>query len=139
MNPRSPPAVRGVGGGQLGAPWELRWVLPLISLEPAVGGSQAVCCHRVIWTNGSLFLNLNRRGRNVRPRLTHLEPPQRCPGLLAQQQDGRGHGTWLGARPCSAMPFCLPCRPSDENHPHVKPDAYVNNLAEAVDILLQQL
>ncbi|KAM9010749.1 phospholysine phosphohistidine inorganic pyrophosphate phosphatase isoform 1-T1 [Ara ararauna] len=30
-------------------------------------------------------------------------------------------------------------RPCDENHPHVKPDAYVNNLAEAVDILLQQL
>ncbi|NXO73497.1 LHPP phosphatase, partial [Phainopepla nitens] len=30
-------------------------------------------------------------------------------------------------------------RPSDENHPVVKPDAYVNNLAEAVDIILQQL
>ncbi|NXK65687.1 LHPP phosphatase, partial [Sylvietta virens] len=30
-------------------------------------------------------------------------------------------------------------RPSDENHPGVKPDAYVNNLAEAVDIILQQL
>ncbi|KAM9282031.1 phospholysine phosphohistidine inorganic pyrophosphate phosphatase [Cariama cristata] len=30
-------------------------------------------------------------------------------------------------------------RPCDENHPHVKPDAYVNNLAEAVDIILQQL
>ncbi|XP_010007116.1 PREDICTED: phospholysine phosphohistidine inorganic pyrophosphate phosphatase [Chaetura pelagica] len=30
-------------------------------------------------------------------------------------------------------------RPCDENHPHVKPDAYVNNLAEAIDILLQQL
>ncbi|NWV35345.1 LHPP phosphatase, partial [Grantiella picta] len=30
-------------------------------------------------------------------------------------------------------------RPSDENHPEVKPDAYVNNLAEAVDIILQQL
>ncbi|XP_062491188.1 phospholysine phosphohistidine inorganic pyrophosphate phosphatase isoform X4 [Pezoporus occidentalis] len=29
-------------------------------------------------------------------------------------------------------------RPCDENHPHVKPDAYVTNLAEAVDILLQQ-
>lgn len=31
-----------------------------------------------------------------------------------------------------------PSRPSDENHPLVKPDAYVNNLAEAVDIILQQ-
>ncbi|KGL99437.1 Phospholysine phosphohistidine inorganic pyrophosphate phosphatase, partial [Charadrius vociferus] len=30
-------------------------------------------------------------------------------------------------------------RPCDENHPHVKPDAYVNNLAEAVDMILQQL
>ncbi|PKK28123.1 phospholysine phosphohistidine inorganic pyrophosphate phosphatase [Columba livia] len=30
-------------------------------------------------------------------------------------------------------------RPSDENHPHVKPDAYVNNLAEAVDVILQQM
>ncbi|NWQ76812.1 LHPP phosphatase, partial [Columbina picui] len=30
-------------------------------------------------------------------------------------------------------------RPCDENHPHVKPDAYVNNLAEAVDVILQQL
>ncbi|XP_071302587.1 phospholysine phosphohistidine inorganic pyrophosphate phosphatase isoform X2 [Agelaius tricolor] len=30
-------------------------------------------------------------------------------------------------------------RPSDENHPEVKPDAYVNNLAEAVDIILQEL
>ncbi|XP_014113209.1 PREDICTED: phospholysine phosphohistidine inorganic pyrophosphate phosphatase isoform X1 [Pseudopodoces humilis] len=30
-------------------------------------------------------------------------------------------------------------RPSDENHPEVKPDAYVNNLAEAVDIILQHL
>ncbi|RLW02198.1 hypothetical protein DV515_00007459, partial [Chloebia gouldiae] len=29
-------------------------------------------------------------------------------------------------------------RPSDENHPEVKPDAYVNNLAEAVDIILQE-
>ncbi|KQK77940.1 hypothetical protein AAES_121694 [Amazona aestiva] len=37
----------------------------------------------------------------------------------------------LAATPCS--------RPCDENHPHVKPDAYVNDLAEAVDILLQQL
>lgn len=32
-----------------------------------------------------------------------------------------------------------PSRPSDENHPQVKPDAYVNNLAEAVDIILQHL
>ncbi|XP_064370428.1 phospholysine phosphohistidine inorganic pyrophosphate phosphatase [Dromaius novaehollandiae] len=30
-------------------------------------------------------------------------------------------------------------RPSDENHPQVKPDAYVNNLAEAVELLLQEL
>ncbi|XP_053926993.1 phospholysine phosphohistidine inorganic pyrophosphate phosphatase isoform X2 [Cuculus canorus] len=30
-------------------------------------------------------------------------------------------------------------RSCDENHPYVKPDAYVNNLAEAVDIILQQL
>ncbi|XP_010220670.1 PREDICTED: phospholysine phosphohistidine inorganic pyrophosphate phosphatase [Tinamus guttatus] len=30
-------------------------------------------------------------------------------------------------------------RPSDENHPQVKPDAYVDNLAEAVELILQQL
>ncbi|XP_052532829.1 phospholysine phosphohistidine inorganic pyrophosphate phosphatase isoform X6 [Tympanuchus pallidicinctus] len=30
-------------------------------------------------------------------------------------------------------------RPSDENHPQVKPDAYVNNLAEAVDTILSQM
>ncbi|XP_032047467.1 phospholysine phosphohistidine inorganic pyrophosphate phosphatase isoform X1 [Aythya fuligula] len=30
-------------------------------------------------------------------------------------------------------------RPCDENHPQVKPDAYVNNLAEAVDVILSQL
>uniref|UniRef100_A0A8B9DC96 Phospholysine phosphohistidine inorganic pyrophosphate phosphatase n=1 Tax=Anser cygnoides TaxID=8845 RepID=A0A8B9DC96_ANSCY len=30
-------------------------------------------------------------------------------------------------------------RPCDENHPQVKPDAYVNNLAEAVDVILGQL
>jgi len=45
----------------------------------------------------------------------------------------------LGIRPRSAMPLCLLCRPCDENHPHVKPDAYVNNLAEAVDVILRQL
>lgn len=56
-----------------------------------------------------------------------------------QQQDCRGRGTWSGTRPCSAVPFSLLCRPCDENHPDVKPDAYVNNLAEAVDIILQQL
>lgn len=36
-------------------------------------------------------------------------------------------------------PLCLLCRPSDENHPQVKPDAYVNNLAEAVDTILSQM
>ncbi|XP_005994595.1 phospholysine phosphohistidine inorganic pyrophosphate phosphatase [Latimeria chalumnae] len=30
-------------------------------------------------------------------------------------------------------------RPCDEQHPQVKPDGYVNNLAEAVDVLLEQL
>ncbi|NXW91506.1 LHPP phosphatase, partial [Alopecoenas beccarii] len=30
-------------------------------------------------------------------------------------------------------------RPCDENHPQVKPEAYVNNLAEAVDVILQQM
>lgn len=45
----------------------------------------------------------------------------------------------IGACHCSAFPFCLLCRPCDENHPDVKPDAYVNNLAEAVDIILQQM
>lgn len=29
------------------------------------------------------------------------------------------------------------CRPSDEHHPEVKADGYVDNLAEAVDLLLQ--
>lgn len=31
----------------------------------------------------------------------------------------------------------LPPRPSDEHHPEVKADGYVDNLAEAVDLLLQ--
>ncbi|NXA34496.1 LHPP phosphatase, partial [Eudromia elegans] len=30
-------------------------------------------------------------------------------------------------------------RPSDEKHPQVKPDAYVDNLAEAVELILRQL
>ncbi|KAK2099140.1 hypothetical protein P7K49_024591 [Saguinus oedipus] len=30
-------------------------------------------------------------------------------------------------------------RPSDEHHPEVKADGYVDNLAEAVDLLLQHV
>lgn len=43
-----------------------------------------------------------------------------------------------GSLPSLTCPFCLR-RPCDENHPQVKPDAYVNNLAEAVDVILSQL
>ncbi|XP_066046855.1 phospholysine phosphohistidine inorganic pyrophosphate phosphatase isoform X5 [Chamaea fasciata] len=47
------------------------------------------------------------------------------------------HPSLRGTKPWQRKPICP--RPSDENHPEVKPDAYVNNLAEAVDIILQHL
>lgn len=37
----------------------------------------------------------------------------------------------------TGSPTVLPSRPSDEHHPEVKADGYVDNLAEAVDLLLQ--
>ena len=33
--------------------------------------------------------------------------------------------------------FIFSSRPEDEHHPSVKPDGYVNNLAEAVDLILK--
>ena len=34
-------------------------------------------------------------------------------------------------------PDVLNCRPEDEHHPTVKPDGYVDNLAQAVDLILK--
>ena len=47
---------------------------------------------------------------------------------------------------CGSLLFCvfffkkpdvLNCRPEDEHHPTVKPDGYVDNLAQAVDLILK--
>ncbi|KAM6444104.1 phospholysine phosphohistidine inorganic pyrophosphate phosphatase isoform 1-T1 [Liasis olivaceus] len=37
------------------------------------------------------------------------------------------------------MPCDISCRPCDEQHPEVKADCYVNNLAEAIDVILKHL